>query len=480
MPKIIGTRPDDSKIYQISGSPLAVVEFPVQPGVGSLGVAIWGGPSNTIWAHNGKPNPTGTPKYLFFTGAVWVEHACPAVADPPRSMHGSADGSIVYAGGVGYIHKYTSSSGVWSSVKTGVDAGTIWCDETGQYVWATPSSISGGNNIWYSDDYGATWTDVFSQMLADLDTYWSAPFYDVPFSTVYSIYLGPVWGFSKNEVYTTIGYKWTPFLTYTGCSIIQFDGTKWFEVGQRVAGYGFRTYDYGSGAYARMGFTPGIWKDGDRFITTGLQGGGVALEVYRTFEDSNWGTTPLAIINGYTVPKGRNVIGLNGTIAVAADYSGGNSKVFLSDDRFDTWDDMVLPWSGVNGLECLTIFGIGADEIQSISGGPVTERGGHVLVATGTFPIGQPMSVTIDGVPCYGGQGNGYSPVSLDGQTLSFVSPPLTKGLNRQIEIISGPIPILGFIDVVERSWASIEHESRRLYPPWIVGKRRLAEEDLV
>lgn len=355
MATIIGTRPDDDKIYQLSGTPPVWAEFPVQPAFGSLGIGIWGGPNDTIWCHNGKPDYLGgTPKYLFFNGTSWSEYTCPSVSYPPRSIHGSIDGSIVYAGGQGYIHKY--SGGVWSVSTTGVNIGTLWCNETGQYIWGTPGPMN-GQNIWYSDDYGASWTDVYSQFITDIDAYWSAPFYNVPYASTYSRYLGAIWGISETEVYTTMGYKWTPFLTYTGCAVFKWDGTKWFEVAQRVAGYGFRSYDYGSGAYVRMGLAAGVWKEGDRFVCAGLQGGGVGLEFFRTYEDSNWGETPLYVTGAFSTTDGRCIIGNDGYVVAAYDYSSGNSGVFISDDAFETYTDMTVPWTGINGLQCLTLYG---------------------------------------------------------------------------------------------------------------------------
>lgn len=129
-----------------------------------------------------------------------------------------------------------------------------------------------------------------------------------------------------------------------------------------------------------------------------------------------------------------------------------------------------------------SIWGSGsALALNSLDPAVISERGGQVITATGTFPQGEALTVTIDGVSCFGASGRGYSPTSLDGLTLKFAAPPLSKGTAQTVLIVSSVGSDSGSIDVVERSWGSAEHEAHRRHPPWAgVGARRLKLEDSV
>lgn len=108
--------------------------------------------------------------------------------------------------------------------------------------------------------------------------------------------------------------------------------------------------------------------------------------------------------------------------------------------------------------------------------GRVSERGGDLILAEGLFPRGEALEVTLDGEPCYGGQGKGYSPSSDDGTTLEVAAPPIaTLGASKTFEIVSLAGTLQGQIAVVERAWHKAEFESRVSHPPWLaLGPRRL------
>jgi len=353
---IIGTRPTDGKIYELSGNPLQWSEFSVQPSDG-VTTGIWGGPKNTIWTHNGK-STIGIPKYLFFNGSVWSEYTSPTIpsGNPPRAFHGSDNGDIVYSGGSNYIHKWDGVS--WSVSTTGFSVNTIWCNNTGRYVWAS----TGGNAIYYSDDYGATWNDIWSQILSDLNTTWRTPWWDIPFGDIntHSYYTGAIWGLSSNEVYCSISLKYTPFLTYTFASVIKYDGIYWNEVSQRV-GYQLFIRNYGGigdGPSARLGGTPGMWSDGTNHYMGALDAG-LSFEGWRTIPHPTYESTTELLVSGLRTPLGRNIIGItedNPHTIIVTD-SSILSHVFISYDNFDSFEDMSLPWSSTSGLQSVTLYG---------------------------------------------------------------------------------------------------------------------------
>ncbi|MBT8430098.1 MAG: hypothetical protein KJN79_09330 [Gammaproteobacteria bacterium] len=490
MASIIGTRPADNTIYELATSPLSWTPFSVQPPGGLIGAGIWGGPLRTIWAHNGQDSgDVPAAKYLFFDGSAWSEHTSPTIPSnqPPRAIHGNADGSIVYAAGNSYVHKF--ASGVWSAVSTAFSCNAIWCDPTGQYVWAS----TGSNSIWYSGDYGATWNDVWSQIPIDLDANWRVPWFDLPWvdPNSGSFFTGAVWGLDSGDVYCSISFKYAPFLTYTMASIIKHDSGGWHEVCQRV-GYPLAARDYlgiGDGPPSRLGATPGMWSDGINHYAGSLSGGGVDMQAWRAIPHPSFESTTEQIVSSgdvagfLSVPDGRCIMGLEDVAVIAADNStsGQSAHVFFSDDGFDSYTDMTLPWAtSQNGLQCLTVFGAGVG-VEALQGGPITERGGHLLTAVGAFPTGEDFAITIDGEPCYGGQGFGYSPRSLDGTTIEFVSPPVALGAQKVVDIATTSGSLIASVDVIERSWGSAEHEAHRDHPPWAaVGKRILDLEDLI
>jgi len=116
----------------------------------------------------------------------------------------------------------------------------------------------------------------------------------------------------------------------------------------------------------------------------------------------------------------------------------------------------------------------------------IPTTGGTLMVASGLFTRDQELAVHLGALgttadpPCYGLQGNGYSPHSEDGVTVEFASPPLAKGA-ADLTIVDG-VTTLTYtpIQVVERNWPGVGFISRRQQQPWgAVGARRLELEDL-
>jgi len=111
--------------------------------------------------------------------------------------------------------------------------------------------------------------------------------------------------------------------------------------------------------------------------------------------------------------------------------------------------------------------------------------GGIKMTATGLFSL-DPMKIHLgplgstDDPECYGGSGLSYSPMSLDGVTVEFASPPLAKG-SVDLTIVDGSTTLnLAAIKVVERNWPGQGFNMRKDHPPWgAVGAKRLELEDL-
>lgn len=111
--------------------------------------------------------------------------------------------------------------------------------------------------------------------------------------------------------------------------------------------------------------------------------------------------------------------------------------------------------------------------------------GGFTTTITGVFPVNVPLEVFIGpnndatDPPCYGGEGRGYRPRSLDGTTLVLVTPPLSAGANfLNWREVGGPLNAWGGVSVIDRNWAMRTYRMRGLFPPWCgVGSRRLELE---
>jgi hypothetical protein len=128
----------------------------------------------------------------------------------------------------------------------------------------------------------------------------------------------------------------------------------------------------------------------------------------------------------------------------------------------------------------------------TITPGSVGSDGGYpitVVYDVPTFPPGGALEVFLgvagddtDG-PCYGGEGLGYFPKSEDGETLVIITPPQDAGSGKILSwrVAGGGAPAsIGTVEVIERNFAFLSYQIRRLFPPWAsVGARRLELEDI-
>ena len=368
MADIIATYPVGNKLYRLSGT--TWVEFSPQPVAVSEG--IWGGPNDTIWLHNRRYGGSViTPKYLFFDGVgSWVEYASPASFPDSgwyvSAIHGSEDGTIVYAGvatqtSSGKIHKF--SGGSWADLGVSFRAGSIWCDTTGQYVWAASGDGALDYTLRYSDDYGATWVDKHAQMMADLA---------IPYFSQNGAPCG-VWGTDANNVYIATG--WTGFgppgKGSAGGCIAKWNGS----------GFEFVSWDASFAAVQWLTTSP--WADASRYIAVG------GYNYSRIHRDESGTLTVKKDTGYYDSTRGRCVIGIpdGGRIVVIANGIFGNAaESLVSDDDGATWVNVSSVWgSSGEGLQGLTVANYELPAVPTIqlyepqSGGTIPKQGPLVV-----------------------------------------------------------------------------------------------------
>lgn len=331
---ILGVRRADGKIYQLNESTWAWVEFPSQPLSAGLASGLWGGPGNTIWAHNGV-STVSLSRYQYYDGATWSEVVGPDVVAGttiPRVIHGNEDGTIVYAalsdlGGNGEVHKWTAATG-WQRVVSGWRAGCIWCDSTGQYVWATSGEGSFDQNIRYSSDYGASWTNKMAQLISDMGA---------------SIGNNPrgagVWGLSPTEVYVDTGWA-LGGPTGAGGLVAKWNGSSFVLVSE-------------SSTYQTL-LECDLWTDGTAIITSGQTS---SLVMLRNVSGSM--NVAFSAANHYGI-EGRGVMGREGVIVGVLEAGGGQIDIHkYSTDDGVTWNDITVPWTPGQdiGIQGMTLYG---------------------------------------------------------------------------------------------------------------------------
>lgn len=128
-------------------------------------------------------------------------------------------------------------------------------------------------------------------------------------------------------------------------------------------------------------------------------------------------------------------------------------------------------------------WGAGASALTAVSPTTISAAGGETITVTGTFSTITPVTVhlgplgTSSDPLCYGGQGLGYEALSLDGITISVITPPLEKG-SVSLTVVGTGAGTIGGIAVIERNWPGKLHRVRRLFTRWTaVGRRDLQEE---
>lgn len=115
----------------------------------------------------------------------------------------------------------------------------------------------------------------------------------------------------------------------------------------------------------------------------------------------------------------------------------------------------------------------------------VGSDGGYEVTLSGRFPTGQAIRVYVGPAgdntdqPAYSGvSGQGLDIYSLDGETITFVTPALDKG-NQFVTVAAAAGDDVGALAAVERAWASKTYRMRKNLPPWYAtGSRRAQLEE--
>jgi hypothetical protein len=121
---------------------------------------------------------------------------------------------------------------------------------------------------------------------------------------------------------------------------------------------------------------------------------------------------------------------------------------------------------------------------------PIGQQGGIELTISGTgLPTGVDLAVYLGSsgdetdVLCYGGQGYGYAPRSLDGLTIAIISPVFENVGTMSLTVVnlstSDQIVLSDALIVVEKYWPFRYFGNRAMHPPWMqVGRHKLDDEN--
>lgn len=153
-----------------------------------------------------------------------------------------------------------------------------------------------------------------------------------------------------------------------------------------------------------------------------------------------------------------------------------SSPVYIRDPTTGTWSSVnpVFTATAAGGLKAVTP----SITIGSVTPAVINQEGGTQLVLTLSDASAGEISVFIDGVRCYGGQGFGYTPIT-DGSTVTVYTPKLDsvgtlKLTAQQGEIGSNEVNVT----VLEQYWHGKRFGLRPSFPFWFgVGPRRLDGE---
>lgn len=120
--------------------------------------------------------------------------------------------------------------------------------------------------------------------------------------------------------------------------------------------------------------------------------------------------------------------------------------------------------------------------ITTISPAVASRSGGEKIVVVGTFPTSNTYLVTVDGVAAYSGVPGQGTTISSDGDSLSFVLPPLALSqigsVTVEIEVVPGGEKVQTAMTITEKAFGSAPYELRRMFPRWYAtGPRRLELE---
>ena len=131
------------------------------------------------------------------------------------------------------------------------------------------------------------------------------------------------------------------------------------------------------------------------------------------------------------------------------------------------------------GTETYNSDALGIGQIEPAT---VERRGGTKVTLRGVFPIDQTYVVRVDGIAAYSGVPGQGAVIRTDGDSLSFVTPPLALSqigaVTVEVETVPGAETVDTTLTVVEQSFGSAQFAMRRLFPAWYgVGPRRLGTE---
>ena len=318
--RIICAPTGDRRLYELIDGAWQL--SPIDPNYsGGLAPGLWGGPNRTLWAHR-YYNASGA-KFVFYDGSIWTETIWGTGNDDsaPRCMHGSDDGTRVYAIS-GYVTwRYTGVGALWELVST-KGGYAVWCNSTGQHVM-----VAAGSRFMYSDDYGATWSDLYSQCQTQIGT--------VPGFT------RSVWGVSSG----------------TDCSF--YLGTQVYQWFGRILRYDTSTGTWSIHINTDAAFSyyaPGIWTT-DGSIFTALAATSTGARGYRVSGSSQTETLVFPVgTSTQSSLDGRRLIGTSneivcGTHPVATldmysyrSIDGGQSWVPITDTVGRIYNFAVYGW----------------------------------------------------------------------------------------------------------------------------------------
>lgn len=143
---------------------------------------------------------------------------------------------------------------------------------------------------------------------------------------------------------------------------------------------------------------------------------------------------------------------------------------------FDPGPDWTTGWTLLNIVPPPPVFPI---TVVSVSPTTFSQEGAVKIVVTlGGIVAAGDIKVFIDGEPCFGGQGYGYTPTT-DGSTVAVYTPKLSSSGVVKLTVTQGSA-LSTELDVAiqERVWRGKQFDIRSSFPPWYsVGARRLSLE---
>jgi len=113
--------------------------------------------------------------------------------------------------------------------------------------------------------------------------------------------------------------------------------------------------------------------------------------------------------------------------------------------------------------------------ISDVTPAVIGQEGGCELeLELGENAVPGEIAVYLNGLPCYGGHGYGYTPHT-DGSRVTVWSPQIAVPGVYDVTVVQGVLGSTSFpISVLERGWPSKQLSFRASFPHWMgVGPRR-------